>query len=142
MKTFFFEELAEKHAGKISFVHINPGLVDGPTFYSDANPLWVRTTWRVLKPLMSWYMTSPEVCGQVMVYLATKRYPAKGSVTGDQSTPVAYSSQHEMGGGAYAVGQRGDENKSVSWAKVRKGDMGSKIWNHTIGTFTECTKSM
>lgn len=143
MKTFFFEQLAEKHAGKISFVHIYPGLVDGPTFYSDQVPSWARILWRILKPLVSWHMTSPEVCGQVMVFLATKRYPTQGGATdgsGKQGVSVAYSSQHELGGGAYSVGQRGDESKGVSWAKVRKGDTGSRIWEHTTRTLTDCTK--
>jgi hypothetical protein len=130
MKTFFFEELAEKHAGKISFVHIYPGLVDGPVFYSDVNPLWFRIAWRIFKPLVSWYMTSPEVCGQVMVSLATKRYPAKGAVK--EGDAVAHSSQQEVGGGAYAVGQRGDESKTVSWARARKEDTGKRVWEHTM----------
>ncbi|UPX20534.1 uncharacterized protein EKO05_0010763 [Ascochyta rabiei] len=136
MKTFFFEELAEKHARKISLIHIYPGLVDGPTFYSDANPLWVRIAWRVLKPLASWYMTSPEVCGQVMVFLATNRYPAKGTMTerigASPKYVLAFSSQIELGGGSYAGGQRGDEIKSASWAKVRKQDTGKKICDHTM----------
>jgi hypothetical protein len=54
MKTFAFEQLAEKHAGKISFTHIYPGLVDGPAFLSAENPWWFRLLWRVLKPLASW----------------------------------------------------------------------------------------
>ncbi|KAF9697543.1 hypothetical protein EKO04_004319 [Ascochyta lentis] len=145
MKTFFFEELAEKHAGKISFIHIYPGLVDGPVFYSDVNPLWFRIAWRVLKPLVSWYVTSPEVCGQVMVFLATKRYPAKGtmnqSCSASEEGALAYSSQRELGGGSYMVGQRGDESKGVSWAKVRKEDTGKKVWDHTMEVLAECAKS-
>jgi hypothetical protein len=133
MKTFYFEELAEKYVGKIGFVHIYPGLVDGPGFYSDEIPLWFRLTWRVLKPLLSWYMTSPEVCGQVMVYLATNRYPAKGAVDG--AANAAFSSQRELGGGAYAVGQRGDESKKVSWARARKSDTRERVWQHTQEVF-------
>ncbi|ORY03748.1 hypothetical protein BCR34DRAFT_605124 [Clohesyomyces aquaticus] len=138
MKTLFFEELAEKNAGQISFIHIYPGLVDGPVFYSDVNPLWFRILWRVLKPLVSWYVTSAKDCGDVMVYLATKRYPAKGAMSpGDEEKViggVAYSTQLELGGGAYAVGQRGDEPKHVSWAKVRKSDTKKKVWDHTRET--------
>lgn len=133
MKTFYFEELAEKYAGKISFIHIYPGLVDGPGFYSEEIPLWFRMTWRVLKPLVSWYMTSPEVCGQVMVYLATSRYPAKGNVSG--TADAAFSSHRELGGGAYAVGQRGDESKKASWARARKSDTGERVWQHTQEVF-------
>ncbi|KAH7071270.1 hypothetical protein BKA63DRAFT_70011 [Paraphoma chrysanthemicola] len=137
MKTFLFESLAEKYAGKISFVHIYPGLVDGPTFYSDVNPLWFRILWRVMKPLIGWYMNSPEDCGSVMVSLATGRYPAKGvAMPGDESGViggVAYSTQRELGGGAYGVGQRGDEMKDVSYEKLRKEDTTQKVWEHTMG---------
>lgn len=129
MKTFFFEELAEKHAGEISFVHIYPGLVDGAGFYSDVVPLWFRIAWPIMKVLLSWYMTSPEDCGQVMVFLVTKRYPAKGMK--GEGAQATCSSQRQQGGGAYAVGQRGDESKGVSWAKVRKDDTGTRVWEHT-----------
>ncbi|KAF2711765.1 hypothetical protein K504DRAFT_374009 [Pleomassaria siparia CBS 279.74] len=112
MKTFSFEELAEKNAGKISFVHIYPGLVDGPAFYTDANPPWMRILWRVMKPLVSWYMTSEKDCGDVMV------------------------TQRELGGGAYAVGQRGDESERVSWSKVRKNDTTENVWDHTMKILT------
>jgi hypothetical protein len=138
MKTFLFEELAERHAGRISFVHIYPGLVDGPTFYSAENPLWFRVVWRLFKPLASWLvMTTPDVCGQVMVSLATARYPAKGTVQPGEGGDVAFSSQRERGGGAYAVGQRGDESKGVSWAKVRREDTTKRVWEHTMGVLQE-----
>jgi hypothetical protein len=138
MKTFAFEELAEQHAGKISFTHIYPGLVDGPGFLSDVNPLWFRVVWRVMKPLMSWYMTSPEVCGEVMLFLATARYPAKGvAKEGDVVGGVAYSSQRKLGGGAYGVGQRGDENTDVKYGKVRKEDTRKRVWEHTMEVFKE-----
>lgn len=137
MKTFAFEELAEQHAGKISFTHIYPGLVDGPGFLSDVNPLWFRVVWMVMKPLMSWYMTSPEVCGEVMLFLATPRYPAKGAATDGEEVVggVAYGSQRERGGGAYGVGQRGDENTDVKYVKVRKDDTGKRVWEHTMEVF-------
>ncbi|KAF2427680.1 hypothetical protein EJ08DRAFT_671574 [Tothia fuscella] len=51
MKNFFFEDLANKHAGKISFSHIYPGLVDGPGFTSDDMPTWFRYVWTLVKPL-------------------------------------------------------------------------------------------
>lgn len=144
MKTFFFEELAQKHAGKISFTHIYPGLVDGPSFYSDVNPLWARMLWRIMKPLLLVFMTAPDVCGDVMAYLATNRYPAKGTLKpGDENSViggVAFSTQHELGGGSYAVGQRGDEREGVSWAKYRKDDTGKKIWDHTLEKLAEIDK--
>lgn len=144
MKTFFFEELAQKHAGKISFIHIYPGLVDGPTFYADVNPLWFRILWFFVKPLASFGMTSPQLCGEVMLYLATQRYPAKGSMkSGEESKTVggvASSTQDEFGGGAYGVGQRGDENKAVSYVKVRKSDTSKQVWDHTMQTLADIEK--
>jgi hypothetical protein len=141
MKTYLFEALAEEHAGKISFIHVYPGLVDGPTFYSDVNPLWFRVLWRVAKVVMSWYMTSPEVCGDVMVFLGMERYPARGVASADDSKgtvnkggdDVAFGSTRERGGGAYAVGQRGDEKKEVSYEKLRQSDTRDRVWKHTMG---------
>ncbi|KAF2679143.1 NAD(P)-binding protein [Lentithecium fluviatile CBS 122367] len=143
MKTFAFEALAAQHAGKISFTHIYPGLVDGPVFYSDVNPLWFRVLWRVVKVLVSWYMTSPEVCGDVMVFLSTGKYAAKGAANEEGVVGgVACSTQRELGGGAYGVGQRGDENKAVSYANVRKEDTGEKVWKHTVRTLEEIEKKI
>jgi hypothetical protein len=141
MKTFAFEHLAAQHAGKISFTHIYPGLVDGPVFYSDVNPWWFRLVWRVVKPLASLYITSAETCGDVMVFLATKRYPAKGETQESGVTGgVAYSTQRELGGGAYGVGQRGDERKDVSYKNVRREDTVEKVWEHTVGVLERIEK--
>ncbi|PVH94766.1 hypothetical protein DM02DRAFT_721115 [Periconia macrospinosa] len=99
MKTFMFEELAKQHAGKISFTHNFPGLVDGHAFYSDVNPWWALLMWRILKPLLWWYLTPPD---------------------------------NERGGGAYAVGQRGDAKGKVAYANIRKDDTARRVWEHTM----------
>jgi hypothetical protein len=146
MKTFFFEELAEKHAGHLSLSHIFPGLVDGPTFYSTDMPAWFRFIWRLLKPLAWFYMTTPDVCGEVMLYLATSRFPAKGAIDeGDQNVvggvEVAKSTKGEIGGGSYTLGERGDvQNKGVSYERVRKEDTSKQIWDHTMETFERIEK--
>jgi len=146
MKTFVFEELAERHAGKLSLSHIYPGLVDGPAFTDPDLPTWFKILWPILKPTAWWYMTSPDVCGQVMLYLATSRYPAKG--TTDQSSKivaggveVAKSTKDEPGGGSYALGQRGDvQNKGKSYEKVRKDGMSKQVWDHTMETLERIEK--
>lgn len=141
MKTFFFETLAEKYAGKLSLVHIYPGLVEGPGFQSPDMPLWFRVFWQlILKPLTWWYQTTPDDCGDVMLYLATERYPAKGiNGSGGERTMggvgVAKSTRDEIGGGAYSVGQRGDEQKGVAFEEVRKDDTEKLVWEHTMETF-------
>lgn len=42
MKTLFMETLTQKHAGKLSFVHLFPGLVITPAFWDEAYPSWFR----------------------------------------------------------------------------------------------------
>ena len=145
MKTFLFEELAEQHAGRLSLSHIYPGLVDGPTFYSPDMPTWFHWAWWLLKPLASLYMTNPDDCGQVMLYLATSRCPAKGT-TGSESgelaggAKVAMSTNAELGGGSYTLGQRADERKGKSYAKVRKEDTRKLVWDHTMETLSRIEK--
>jgi hypothetical protein len=138
MKNFFFEELAEKHAGKLSLSHIYPGLVDGPTFYSPDMPTWFKVIWTLMKPLAKLvYMTPPDTCGDVMLYLATPRYPAKGEVENSGAlaggVEVAKSTKGELGGGAYALGHRGDvSSKEVSFEKARTSDTSKQVWDHTM----------
>jgi hypothetical protein len=141
MKTFVFEELAEKHAGQLSLTHIYPGLVEGPGFYSPDMPSWFRVVWRLLRPLAWLYMTSPEDCGQVMLYMATPSFPAKGAAT-PGGLNVARSTKSELGGGAYSLGQRADDynEKRVSYDKVRKDDTSSIVWEHTMTTLEEAKK--
>ncbi|KAF2812731.1 uncharacterized protein BDZ99DRAFT_474848 [Mytilinidion resinicola] len=139
MKNFFFEELAEKHAGKLSLSHIYPGLVDGPTFYSPDMPTWFKAVWTLIKPLAWLYMTAPAVCGEVMVSLATPRYPAKGGLV--NGVEVAKNTKGELGGGSYALGQRGDSwSKGKSYAKVRTGETNKQVWDHTMETLDRIEK--
>lgn len=138
MKNFVFEEFADKHAGRLSLSHIFPGLVDGPTFYSPDMPTWFRVVWWLVKPLASLYMTSKEDCGDVMLYLATERYPAKGTVGGGGKeivggVEVAKSTNGELGGGSYSLGQRGDvPAKGRSYEKVRREGLSGEVWDHTM----------
>jgi hypothetical protein len=145
MKCFMFEKLAQQHAGNLSLSHIYPGLVDGPGFYSSEMPMWFRVLWRILKPLASLFMTSPNDCGQIMLYLATPRYPAKGNVEGANAKTsggvgVAKSTLDEVGGGSYSVGQRADEGKGISYAKVRKEETSKLVWDHTMEILTRIEK--
>jgi hypothetical protein len=146
MKNFMFEEFAERHAGKLSLTHIYPGLVDGPTFYSPDMPTWFRVVWRIVKPLASLYMTSADDCGNVMLYLATSRYPAKGTVEGTgkvlaDGVEIAKSTLGEIGGGSYAVGQRGDVvAKTVSYEKARQEGTSKQVWDHTMEILTRIEK--
>lgn len=139
MKTFVFEELADKNSGKIRLTHIYPGLVDGPGFNNPEAPMWFKIVWRLMKPLMGLYMTSPEVCGQVMLYLATEDFPARADNNDRKST--VRSSQGVPGGGAYSVGQRGDAQKGIMYEKVRKADTSKRIWDHTMAVLERAAKT-
>lgn len=130
MKTFMFEELASKYAGRLSLTHIYPGLVDGPGFYSNEMPTWFRWVWWALKPLLSLYMTSPEDCGATMMYLATSRFPAISTKT--PSGEAAVSTKMEPGGGAYGVGRTADPPAGVRYEKIRKSDTAKRVWDHTM----------
>ncbi|KAK3110619.1 hypothetical protein LTR53_014891 [Teratosphaeriaceae sp. CCFEE 6253] len=51
MTTMYFEHLAQQHAGKLSLVHVFPGLVVTPAF-SDSNlPWWFKGLWLLLGPI-------------------------------------------------------------------------------------------
>ncbi|KEY72939.1 hypothetical protein S7711_07903 [Stachybotrys chartarum IBT 7711] len=142
MKTFAFEELAEQYAGRLSLVHIYPGLVDGPGFLSPEMPTWFRFVWRLLKPLLSLFaMTSSDDCGQVMVYLSTRHFPAKGSALTMDTSEIAKSTLDEPGGGAYGVGQRGDAVPGIRYEKVREWDTRRKVWQHTMDVIEGAVKT-
>ena len=97
-----------------------------------------------MKPLAWLYMTAPDVCGEVMLYLATSRYPAKGTLEAGAKLPggveVAKSTKIEIGGGAYAVGQRADESKKRSYDKVRTEETSKQVWDHTMGILERIEK--
>lgn len=141
MKTLMFERFAEEHAGHLSLSHIYPGLVDGPGFSSPELPAWFRSVWKIMKPLASLYMTKPDGCGDVMLYLATPRYPAKGtSKERVGGIEVAKSTTGEAGGGCYSVGQRADEAKKTLFEKARNAGAGKETWDHTMQTFERIEK--
>lgn len=137
MKNFVFERLATQHAGKISFIHIYPGLVDGPGFYDANNPLWFKVVYRLLYALL-WltFMTQPDTCGQVMAYLATDAFPAKSTTAGGKAQ-VAVGTDGTQGGGAYAVGQRADagNKQGVKTFAFRDKDVGERVWTKTMEVF-------
>lgn len=136
MKNFVFEELAARHEGKLSLIHIYPGLVDGPGATSPDMPLWFRTLYRVLKPLLLLIMVKPAACGEVMLYLASDAFAPRGISKGAAGPTAAKGSDGEIGGGSYAVGAKADvANKTSMYERVRTPETRQKVWEHTMEVF-------
>lgn len=140
MKTMMFEALAKQHAGKLSLSHIFPGLVLGPGFRNDDHPTWFKVVFWFFAPLLRTFFAVPEKeCGQRMLYLATERYPAKGSTVTDAIT----SSDGVQGGGAYSLHW---DNESTApkiaelYDPLRKDGFEEKVWKHTMDTFDRIEK--
>jgi hypothetical protein len=136
MKNFVFEELAARHVGRLSLSHIYPGLVDGPAFTNADMPGWWVWLWRLLiKPLTTFLRTPSDVCGKVMLYLATDHFPAKGQKVPD-GIKVTRGNTGEPGGGAYSLNQWAEptnEPGTKMFAIVRNDEgVSKKCWDHTM----------
>ncbi|ETI21759.1 hypothetical protein G647_05828 [Cladophialophora carrionii CBS 160.54] len=146
MHTFFFERLAEQHRGKISLVHLFPGMVMTKAFQNPGVPLWGRLMFRIFRPILSVFATPVSESGERTLFLASpQRFPAcRGS--GDQPTKaasagapnlvVATGTDGKIGSGAYAVDIDGETcHKAKMIEKYRAGGVGEKIWEHTMKVF-------
>lgn len=151
MTTFFLETLAERHRGRLSLVHVFPGLVMTPAFGSDRLPTWFKLAWRwVAAPVVRrWWSVPPRECGERILFLATARFPARGAgapTKGDEGAAategdvgVAVGTDGRRGGGAYAVDWDGEviPTTEKAYGTVRGEDMARKVWEHTMGAFRE-----
>ncbi|KAK5055118.1 hypothetical protein LTR84_012866 [Exophiala bonariae] len=149
MTTFFFEYLASKHPGKLSLVHVYPGLIltDGFKYM----PFWFRVIWRAALPVLGLFCTSLEECGQRVLYLADPdRFPARssrgtaaagGNSTSDLKPAAAKGTDLEHGSGAYGVTLDGEtipeQQIHQSYDKYRTGDTGKTIVAHTLKAFDD-----
>ena len=141
MKTCMMEALAEQHRGKLSFVHVFPGLVITKGFEDPELPTWIKIAWRFLGPIGKLFAIGPEECGDRILFLATDRYPAKGDAKSDKTlegTDVAEATNGTRGGGAYSVTSNGDvvplEKK---YAKIQKEELSKQAWDHTMKVFDQ-----
>jgi hypothetical protein len=71
MHTLFFDSLAEQYPDTLRLIHIVPGIVVGPGYWSPEIPLWIRLLlrWLVLPSFGRWIAIPPKVCGQRMMAL-------------------------------------------------------------------------
>jgi hypothetical protein len=102
MKTMYFEHLAQEHAGKLSLVHVYPGLVIGPNFWHESFPRWFKIVWFFMYPIANIFSTAPEESGKRTLYLASEKFPPKRMDGKESSEDAAISTDRVRGGGAYS----------------------------------------
>lgn len=147
MQTMFFEHMANDHPGKLSLIHIYPGLVITSAFDSfppPSAPLWIRILTPILLPIAKMTVATPvPESGQRTLYFATDRYPAltskdsqQSSETTSQGIRVAVATTGKLGGGAYSCKGDCEINKNVksAYAKLRP-DFYNEVWQHTYDAF-------
>ena len=151
MKTLFFETLAQTRPGKLSLVHVYPGLVVTDGFEGDHHPFWFKAAWKLLRPLTrtAWISTPSGECGERILYLGTSaRFPpaavaARGIVGGGGSvgkgTVVAVGSDGVESSGVYTVDIKGETISldGKGYGKLRNEGFAGKVWGHIMAAFGE-----
>ncbi|ETS82810.1 hypothetical protein PFICI_04686 [Pestalotiopsis fici W106-1] len=142
MTAFFLEELAKRHPGKLALVHLYPGFVN-TNFGQNAFPAWFNFLYRYLAmPLIRWTVAiTPEETGDRITFLATDRYPARGTTPEQQSKTgngidVAMAADNTVGGGFYRVNKDSEILPPSSFNKeLRERGIGGVVWRHTMAAF-------
>ncbi|KAJ9602121.1 hypothetical protein H2200_013481 [Cladophialophora chaetospira] len=141
MHTFFFEYLVTQHPGKLSFVHLYPGLVMTNAFMNPGVPWWARIGFRVFYPFFRLASTPIGEAGERVLFLASpQRFPASQG-TGDATAvetklAVANGTDGREGSGAYGVNIDGETSHNAkAIEKYRAEGLGGKITEHTMKVF-------
>lgn len=141
MTTMFFEDLASKHAGRLSCSHMYPGLVVHKGFDDPGYPWWFKIMWTIVKPFAQFlpmYLT-PEEIGQRVLYLATsERYAARGVEGGAEVD----ATDGVKGGGAYSVTYTNEINDvSKYYQKLKAEKFKEAVLDHTEDVFEAIEKN-
>ena len=150
MTTFFMETLTERHPGRLSLVHVFPGVVMTNAFNNSGLPRWFKLTWRVVSPVVRLFSVPADECGERILFLATPRFPARvetsegvtaeGGQTNTSAGDIetAIGTEGRRGSGAYAVNSDGETIPTKkTYAKIRDEGMKVKAWDHTMKAFEE-----
>jgi hypothetical protein len=147
MHTLFFEELQARNEGKLTLVHVFPGLVAHEGFKSKELPTWFRWLfWGVVMPVFGRLITvRHEESGERMIGLASGMYwPAiakDGKSDGSGVGEKISGTNGERGSGVYSLNWDGerkfpdDKYKGFEREELRK-----KVWEHTMGAFEAIEK--
>lgn len=143
MTTFFMEQLANRHPGKLALIHLYPGYVI-TNFGQTAFPAWFNLLYRYLvMPIVRLTIAvSAEETGDRIPFLASNRFPARGTTqeqhdkTDDSGVGVAVAADGTLGGGMYRVTQYGEIIPPSSYNKgLRERRVSDAIWEHTTDAF-------
>jgi hypothetical protein len=142
MTTFYMEQLASRHPGKLSLSHVYPGAIVTRFGQTGSAPAWLKLLLRfVVVPLMYPFALSPDECGQRVLFLASSKYPARGTVE-DQNAPdhaeigIAVATDGVAGGGSYRIDKDGETLITPdSYKTLRDQGVGDSIWQHTNSAF-------
>ncbi|PYI10310.1 hypothetical protein BO78DRAFT_426891 [Aspergillus sclerotiicarbonarius CBS 121057] len=138
MHTLFMETLAEQHRGKLSLLHIFPGLVLGPGFDNPDLPTWFKVLWRwIFVPLLAPLVTVPPTeCGDRMLSLASLRYPPQAVDSSESQEEAVVGTDGRHGSGVYSLSRKGESNyNKKAYQKINKEEMRRKVWDHTMSAF-------
>ncbi|RAL01771.1 uncharacterized protein BO80DRAFT_380655 [Aspergillus ibericus CBS 121593] len=138
MHTLFMETLAEQHRGKLSLIHIFPGLVLGPGFDKQDMPPWFKLLWRwIFVPVLAPFVTVPPTeCGDRMLSLASPRYPPRAVNFSETQEEAAVGTDGTHGSGVYSLSQKGETNyNNKAYQKIDKDEMRQRVWEHTMSAF-------
>lgn len=135
MVTAFMERMAQRNSGKVALVNAYPGLVVHEGFSSPDHPTWFKVLWRLFGPLVSYFFSfSKEEAGERTLFLASDEYfPPAGSTP---SSLASIATTGDKGGGAYAVGRKGNvtdpSKRQKAFTGIDKTEFQQEVWDHTI----------
>jgi len=149
LHTFFMEYLATQHPGRLSLVHVFPGLVMTPAFKNPGVPVAMKAVFTLFNPIIRLLTTPLAEAGDRILFLASPdRFPAKQTteINSKSSVPtvpgpkvdMVTGSDGVMGGGAYSVDIKGNPVKNEqSYKNYRGQGVGEKLVAHTLKAFED-----
>lgn len=146
MTTFMFEHLASQYPGKLSLVHVFPGLILTDGF--QKMPAWFRFVFGALTPILRFFVTSLDECGERVLFLASQaRFPPKGTSVDradgavTDEVHVAVGTDLTVGSGAYGVSLDAEVTPEARMRKtydqLRADGAGDVLVAHTEKVFAE-----
>jgi hypothetical protein len=137
MTTFYFEELAARHPGKLSLSHYYPSIVLTKGFNDPKQSGLFKIVYSIVSPIARPFTMKRAESGARVIFHASSRYPAgpKGEKSKD-GLEVAVASNGIVGGGAYRVDWNGENlPKGAIYKDLEKKGMSQKVWDHTNQAF-------